>query len=256
VTNKFYVWGEKARNIPPKPGVYGLYNQEYELIYVGESPNLQKTFQEYLETGFFQDACKQATRYYRREFTPDHQKRKKEILEEYKKEYGTQPKCNITIIEEQKMQTEKTVTPDQGFHFFTDIAQPTGQVALSLREFTLKLKEIPITSIEFHQKRGDFAKWIRNIFEDTVLADAVERIRASGEELRKQLIEAVTPQPERALLVNCPKCGTPTTPTKTWSITGKAVKTGIRPKLTWGSYKCPNCGKAFRQLLAKETIKE
>jgi len=255
VTNKFYVWGEKARNIPPKPGVYGLYNQEYELIYVGESPNLQKTFQEYLETGFFQDACKQATRYYRREFTPDHQKRKKEILEEYKKQHRTQPKCNRITSEEQKVPTETTVSPDKGFHFFEEIGKPTGKVALSLKDFTVKLKEIPITSIEFHQKRGDFAKWIRNIFEATTLADAIERIKTTGEDLRKQLIETIT-QPEKPILVNCPKCGTATTPTRTWSIIGKAVKTGIRPKLTLGSFKCPNCGKAFRQTLAKEQIKE
>ena len=153
------------------------------------------------------------------------------------------------------MPTEKTVSPDKGFHFFEEIGKPTGKVALSLKDFTVKLKEIPITSIEFHQKRGDFAKWIRNIFEATTLADAIERIKTTGEDLRKQLIETIT-QSEKPILVNCPKCGTATTPTRTWSIIGKAVKTGIRPKLTLGSFKCPNCGKAFRQTLAKEQIKE
>jgi len=255
VTSKLYVWGEKARTIPPKPGVYGLYNEAYELIYVGESPNLQQTFAEYLETNFAHDPCKQATRYYNREFTQNHQKRKKEILEEYKKKYGTHPKCNIIIIEEQKMTVEKTVPPDKGFHFYTEIAKPTGKMATSLEDFTTKLKEIPIASVEFHQKRGDFAKWIRNIFEASTLADAIERIKASGEDLRKQLIETIT-KPEKPILANCPKCGTATTPTKTWSIIGKPVKTGVRPKLTLGSFKCPNCGKAFRQTLAKEQIKE
>lgn len=253
--SKLYVWGEKAKNIPPKAGVYGLYNQDYELIYVGESPNLQQTFTEYLETNFAQDLCKQATRYYNREFTQNHQKRKKEILEEYKRKYGTHPKCNITIIEEQKMTTEKTVPIEKGFHFYTEIAKPTGKVATSLTDFTIKLKEIPIASVEFHQKRGDFSKWVRNIFEATNLADAIERIKATGEDLRKQLIETIT-QPGKPILANCPKCGTATTPTRTWSIIGKAVKTGMKPKLTLGSFKCPNCGKAFRQTLAKEQIKE
>lgn len=255
MTSKLYVWSEKAKNIPPKAGVYGLYNQDYELIYVGESPNLQQTFTEYLETNFAQDLCKQATRYYNREFTQNHQKRKKEILEEYKRKYGTHPKCNITIIEEQKMPVEKTVPFEKGFHFYTEIAKPTGKVATSLTDFTIKLKEIPIASVEFHQKRGDFAKWVRNIFEATTLADAIERIKATGEDLRKQLIETIT-QPGKPILVNCPKCGTVTTPTKTWSIIGKAVKTGVRPKLTLGSFRCPSCGKAFRQTLAKEQIRE
>jgi len=253
MTSKLYVWSEKAKSILPKAGVYGLYNQDYELIYVGESPNLQQSFTKYLETNFAQDPCKQSTRYYNREFTQNHQKRKKEILEEYKNKYGTYPKCNKIIIEEKKMTVEKTVPPDKGFHFYTEIARPTGKMATSLGDFTIKLKEIPISSVEFHQKRGDFAKWFRNILEATTLADAIERIKASGEDLRKQLIETIT-QPEKAILVNCPKCGTATTPTKTWSIIGKAVKTGVRPKLTLGSFKCINCGKAFRKVLAKETI--
>ena len=252
--SKLYVWGEKAKSILPKSGVYGLYNQNYELIYVGESPNLQQTFTEYLETNFARDPCRQVTRYYNREFTQNHQKRKKEILEEYKEKYGTYPKCNTIIIEEQKMTVEKIVPLEKGFHFYTEIAKPTGKVATSLRDFTIKLKEIPIASVEFHQKRGDFAKWIRNIFEASTLADAIERIKASGEDLRKQLIETIT-QPGKPISVNCPKCGTATTPTKTWNLIGKAVKTGIRPKLTLGSFKCLSCGKAFRKVLAKETIK-
>lgn len=254
MSSKLYLWGEKAKNIPPKPGVYGLYNQNYQLIYVGESPNLKETFEIYLKTNFSQDPCKQATKYYNRQFTINPQKRKKEILEEYKNKYGTYPKCNIIKREEQKMPTEKTVSPERGFHFYEEIAKPIGKTATSLKDLTLKLKEIPITSIEFHQKRGDFAKWIKNILEAPILATAIERIRASGEDLRKKLIETIT-HPERATTVNCPKCGAATPPTKTWSMTGKAVKTGIRPKLTLGYYKCPYCGKTFRKVLAKEIIK-
>jgi hypothetical protein len=254
MSSKFYVWGEKAKSIPQKAGVYGLYNEDYELIYVGESLNLKETFEEYLETDFSQDLCKLATKYYNRQFTPNPQKRKKEILEEYKSKYGTYPKCNILIREEQKMPPEKTVLPDKGFHFYEEIAKPTGKVATSLKDFTLKLKEIPVISIEFHQKRGDFAKWIQKTFGAPVLASAIERIKVSGEDLRKQLIETIT-HPEKATMANCPKCGATIPPTKTWSMTGKVVKTGIRPKLTLGYYKCPYCGKSFRRVLAKEKIR-
>jgi len=254
MTSKLYLWGEKVKNSPPKAGVYGLYNEDYELIYVGESLNLKETFEEYLKTNFSQEPCKLATKYYNRQFTPDPQKRKKEILEEYKSKYGTYPKCNITIREEQKMPLEKTVSPDKGFHFYEEIAKPTGKVATSLRDFTFKLKEIPVISIEFHQKRGDFAKWIQKIFGAPILASAIERIKVSGEDLRKQLIETII-HPEKATMANCPACGATISPVKTWSMTGKAVKTGIRPKLTLGYYKCPHCGKAFRKVLAKEKIK-
>jgi len=254
MSSKFYVWGEKAKSIPPKAGVYGLYNGDYELIYVGESLNLKETFEEYLKTNFFQDPCKLATKYYNRQFTLSPQKRKKEILEEYKRKYGTYPKCNITGGEEQTVSQEKMVSPEKGFHFYEEIAKPTGKVATSLKDFTLKLKEIPVVSVEFHQKRGDFAKWIQNTFEDTILANAIERIKASGEDLRKQLIETIT-HPEKATLMKCPKCGASISPKKTWSMTGKAVKTGIKPKLTLGYYKCSYCGKTFRRVLAKEIIK-
>ena len=254
MSSKFYVWGEKAKSIPPKAGVYGFYNEEYELIYVGESLNLKETFQEYLKTNFFQEPCKLATKYYNRQFTHDPQKRKKEILEEYKSKYGTYPKCNMIRRDEQKMPTEKTVSPEKGFHFYEEIAKPTGKVAVSLEDFALKLKETPVVSIEFHQKRGDFAKWVQNTFGATTLANAIEKIKTSGEDLRKQLVETIT-HPEKAALANCPKCGAAIPPTKTWSITGKAVKTGIRPKLTLGYYKCPLCGKGFRRVLAKEMLK-
>lgn len=254
MSSKLYLWGGTAKNILPKPGVFGLYNESYELIYVGESLNLKETFEIYLKTSFSQDPCKLATKYYNREFTSNPQKRKKEILEEYKSKYGTYPKCNITIMEEQKMPKEKTVSPEKGFHFYEEIARPTGKTATSLQDFSLKLKEIPITSIEFHQKRGDFAKWFQNTLGETILAGAIERIKVSGEDLRKQLVETIT-QPEKATMASCPKCGAAVSPVKTWSMTGKAVKTGVKPKLTLGYYKCPHCDKAFRKVLAKEIIK-
>ena len=253
MSSKFYVWGEKARSIPMKAGVYGFYNGDYELIYVGESLNLKETFEIYLKTNFSQDPCKLATKYYNRQFTLNPQKRKKEILEEYKRKYGTYPRCNTIIRGEQKMSREKTVPPEKGFHFYEEMAKPTGTVAISLKDFALKLKEIPVISVEFHQNRGDFAKWVQSTFGATSLANAIERIKASGEDLRKQLLETIT-KPEKAALANCPKCGAAIPPTKTWSITGKAVKTGIRPKLTLGYYKCPLCGKGFRKVLAKEII--
>jgi len=84
ISGSFYFWGEKARNVLSKAAVYELYDEKYQLIFVGEGPNLKERFAEYLETHFSKkDPCKAATKYYKREFTSNTKERKKEILEEY-----------------------------------------------------------------------------------------------------------------------------------------------------------------------------
>ena len=150
------------------------------------------------------------------------------------------------------MQTEKKDLSETRFHFYEDIGKPIGNTAINLKDFTSKLREIPLNCIEFHHKRGDFAKWIQNSLQDKTLAAAIRKIEAFGEELRTQLIEIITQQENTKI---CPKCKASLLPKKTWSMTGKIVGGGIRPKLTLGYYKCPYCGKGFRKVLAKELIK-
>jgi len=253
ISGKFYVWGEKAKNAPSVAGVYGLYDENYQLIFVGESSNLRETFAECLETNFSKEPCKLATRYYKRELTPSFGDRKKEILEEYGKKYDGLPRCNV-IGREHLVPLKKIASAHKGFYFYEELGKPTCQVAVSLKDFLEKLREVPAVSIEFHQNRGDFAKWIRNVFGAALLADAIERVKGAGEDLRRQLIETVS-QPESEVLSSCPGCGALTMPMKTWSMAGRPSKTGTRLKLTIGHYKCSRCGRAFRQVIAKEKIK-
>ena len=79
----------------------------------------------------------------------------------------------------------------KGFHFYEDIHKPLHQTAMSLEDFGNKIKTIPSHSLEFHMKRGDFSKWVEDTIGDTKLARAINRINASGEDLRKELSSTV-----------------------------------------------------------------
>lgn len=253
ISGSFYFWGEKARNVLSKAAVYELYDEKYQLIFVGEGPNLKERFVEYLETHFSKDQFKVATKYYKREFTSNTKERKREILEEYKKKYGKLPKCNI-VKGECIMVGEKEVGVEKAFYFYEDLDQPLHQVAVSLKDFLAKVTELPVTSIEFHQNRGDFAKWIRETLGAVSLADAVETVKESGEDLRRRLIDIVS-HPEATVLVSCPQCRTETRPMKIWSMAGRPSRIGERLRLTIGYYRCPECGKSFRKVIAKEKVK-
>jgi hypothetical protein len=77
-----------------------------------------------------------------------------------------------------------------GFHFFTSIGMYTGETAISLEHFTREIQTIPLESIEFHTKRGDFQKWIASTLGDDELAEEIGCIEEnlSGEPLRKRLL--------------------------------------------------------------------
>jgi len=74
----------------------------------------------------------------------------------------------------------------EAFLFFTDIGQYNGEFASSLSNFCEKLKTTPLKSIEFHFKRKDFERWIRDTLGDEHLANRISKIDRSthGEELR------------------------------------------------------------------------
>jgi len=80
----------------------------------------------------------------------------------------------------------RTVSLPEAFHFFTDIGQYTGKSATSLADFSEKVKIVQLKSIEFHFKRGDFERWIRETLGDEYLAGEIGRIDKStqGEALR------------------------------------------------------------------------
>ena len=117
--------------------------------------------------------------------------------------------------------------------------------------FSEKIKKVPVASLEFHQKRGDFARWSRDILRDMKLAEAIEKIDKTGENLREELLNSLN----NLGIVICPGCGIQTGPVKSWKMAGRPNKRGERLQLTIGHYKCSKCNKAFRRVIAKEKIK-
>ena len=143
------------------------------------------------------------------------------------------------------------VVGELGFHFYVDFGRPLPSVVFDLGEFKDQVKEVPISSLDFHQDRGDFAKWIQEVFKQTLLADRISKIEGNGETLRGSLLRILSDP----LKSECPKCRNETKPIKSWDMTGKPFKNGEKLKLTIGFYKCANCQKTFRKVIKKERIK-
>lgn len=95
--DKVRVWLESARFVKPNPGVYVLYNRSKEVIYIGESSNLERTFAKYVDTEFEGNECKQKTQSYQREFVDNPKERQLQLIQEFKNQIGKLPSCNSEI---------------------------------------------------------------------------------------------------------------------------------------------------------------
>ncbi len=245
ISGKMYVWNDRAKNVSEESGVYAFYDENRFLIYIGQSMNLRERFAHYLKTDFSKDPRKRETEYYKREPTSKPENRMKELLDEHRQKYGELPRCNLP-----PESPKKGVASESGFHFYEDIDKPLHEAAFGLEDFSEKIRKVTVVSLDFHQKRGDFARWIRHVFKETQLAEKIEKIFKTGEDLRRELLNALS-NPHTA---ECPKCGTQTNPRKTWKMAGRPSKTGEILQLTIGYYKCPKCNKAFRKAITKEKI--
>ena len=83
----------------------------------------------------------------------------------------------------------RIVPPNYAFYFFTDIGQYTNRCSACLADFCNAVQIIDVKSVEFHFKRGDFAKWIRESLGDKELANEIEGVNKTirGEELRTRI---------------------------------------------------------------------
>jgi len=246
ISGKMYVWGDKAKHVPEEPGVYTLYNEDKVLIYIGESTNLRQKFTHNLETNFSKDPRKRETRNYKREVTPKREERMKELLDEYRQKHGELPKYNLP-----PEPPKKKVASEWGFYFYENTGKPLYEAAFNPQDLEETIGRVPVASLEFHQKRGDFARWIRNVFKDIQLAEVIEKINKTGEDLRRELLNSLNSSDK----ATCPRCGIETSPVKTWKMAGRPSKTGERLQLTIGHYKCPKCNKTFRRVITKEKIR-
>ena len=59
---------------------------------------------------------------------------------------------------------------------FTDNGKKIGSPARSLKQFVSLLATIPASSLGGHARRGDFSRWIANVFHDHRLALDVRNI--------------------------------------------------------------------------------
>ena len=186
ILGNLYLWGNKAKGVPKETGVYAFYDENRNLIYLGGSSDLRETFTRYLENNFSEDPRKRETTYYRRMNAKNWEETVKCLLAEYKKDCGDLPKLNIPVEQDEK------VTSEWGFYFYETFDKPLFEAAFNIDELKKKVTKVPTESLEFHQNRGDFARWIRDVFKETQLAERIAAIQSTGETLRGQLLNAVS----------------------------------------------------------------
>jgi len=90
----------------------------------------------------------------------------------------------------------RNVTEQEGFHFYRDIEEPAGMMAVSLTDFAEKIGAVDVRSVNFHYTRKDFEKWILEVIGDAELASKLGRISRiyigiKGEALRNQIIRII-----------------------------------------------------------------
>jgi len=99
------------------------------------------------------------------------------------------------LNEKMNLRILRTLPREKAFYFFTSIGNYTGESATSLKEFTDKINEVNVKSLEFHFYRGDFEKWIAEVLEDKDLAEYVQKLQKlslAGDKLRIQLYTTVS----------------------------------------------------------------
>ena len=91
-------------------------------------------------------------------------------------------------VEANSIRTLRTLSNNEGFHFYENINKPTGQSANSLNEFLEKIKSIELQSLVFHLGRNDFSNWIADKLEDPTLARRIQMIpKENNNELRTKM---------------------------------------------------------------------
>ena len=87
----------------------------------------------------------------------------------------------------------RVVPYSRGFHFFKSIGNYTGETATSLFSLVEMLKVVDLESVEFHFRRRDFARWVREVIGDDALAERLNGVSAGlpSEDLRRALVKTV-----------------------------------------------------------------
>jgi hydroxymethylpyrimidine pyrophosphatase-like HAD family hydrolase len=67
------------------------------------------------------------------------------------------------------------LTEGRGF-VFTDNGKPVAPPARSLKEFIFTLETLPLPVLEAHARRGDFSRWVSDVFHDHMLGSAIRKV--------------------------------------------------------------------------------
>jgi hypothetical protein len=99
----------------------------------------------------------------------------------------------MTLNEAKANEILRSVSYENGFHFFSPEGHFTGETATSLCFFLRDLQHVGVESISFHFCRGDFQKWVRTTIGDEELANTIEGIdkNVSDENLLNQLHDVI-----------------------------------------------------------------
>ena len=66
--------------------------------------------------------------------------------------------------------------PEERAFVFTHYGQPFGPRARTLKEFVTMQQRLPVAALEDHAQRGDFSRWVADVFGDQPLAAAIRKI--------------------------------------------------------------------------------
>lgn len=88
------------------------------------------------------------------------------------------------------------------FYFHDAAGRYLGRTAASLWEFREALTELPLESLQYHLGRGDFERWLREVFHDDKLAHSVQKLQhrhLKEELLRRALLKVVVDRYEELI---------------------------------------------------------
>jgi hypothetical protein len=88
----------------------------------------------------------------------------------------------ISHVRHRHKYAEGHVPYERGFTF-RDGSNTIGAHVASMAEFSAELERVASATLVHHARRHDFSRWIREVFHDRLLADAVARCE---EDLRSQ----------------------------------------------------------------------
>ena len=97
-----------------------------------------------------------------------------------------QMKINFLLEEIDKIRKRK-VQPEQSFHFYYSEGRDIGKKASSLEEFLKVILTLPLESMVFHHRRGDFANWLRCSLYEKKMADKIDKIESNEINLRDNI---------------------------------------------------------------------